>query len=104
MENFKLTDEQAYHRAKKKAQEIKGFYCNLFCYCIVVPFLIFINLTFSPQFYWFWFSAIGWGIGVVINGFIAFGHIPFLSKDWEERKLKQFMEQDKQASINNKKQ
>jgi hypothetical protein len=53
-------ENNAYFRAKKRVEELKGFYGNLISYCCVI--LIFINLKFSPQFHWFWFSAIGWDL------------------------------------------
>lgn len=81
----------AYQRARHKVKEIKGFYYNLTCYSIVIPALVFINLTFSPEFHWFWYSACGWGTGVLFHGLSTFGYIPFLTHDWEERKLKELM-------------
>ena len=89
MENF---DKIAYDKARRKVKEIKGFYINLASYIIVVPILIYVNLTFSPQFHWFWFSAAGWGIGVITHGMGAFGYYPFLGRDWEEKKLKELMD------------
>src|SRR5688572_30305017 len=89
MEDF---EKMAYDRARRKAKEIKGFYMNLCCYLVIIPVLIFINLTFSPQFHWFWFSAIGWGIGVISHAIAAFGYYPFLARDWEARKLKELMD------------
>ena len=88
-------NEGAYERARKKVKEIKGFYINLACYCIVIPVLIFINLKFTPDYYWFLFSAIGWGSGLVIHGLGVFGYLPFMSKNWEERKIREFMDDDK---------
>jgi hypothetical protein len=38
---------------------------------------------------------LGWGIGVLFHGMKAFNYSPFLGKDWEERKLKEFMDQEK---------
>jgi len=99
MENY-LTEEQLYIRAKKKAKEIRYFYFNLLCYCTVIPILAIINLTFNPEFYWFLFSAGGWGIGVAIHAMIAFEFMPFLGGDWEIRKIKELMEKD-QNTVNN---
>ena len=87
-------DKIAYKRAKCKVREIKGFYYNLLCYCIVIPTLIYVNLTWSPHFHWFWFSTVGWGTGLIFHGMGAFGYIPFLGRDWEERKLKELMDKD----------
>lgn len=44
------TEEQKYIRAKKNVEKVKAFYINLFAYIVVIPFLIFINLKFSPKF------------------------------------------------------
>ncbi len=97
MEEYNVTDREsvAYKKAKDKIKEIKGFYYNLVCFCIVIPVLIYINLRFVPEFHWFWFSIAGWGTGVVIQGMFAFDRVPFLGKDWESRKIHQFMEQSK---------
>ncbi|MCW4470573.1 2TM domain-containing protein [Flavobacterium sp. MFBS3-15] len=84
-------------RARKRVKEIKSFYINLALYCTIIPILIIINLTFTPGFYWFFFSMAGWGLGLLFHGMAAFNYVPFLSKDWEERKLQQFMEEDRKA-------
>ncbi len=85
------TDEaKAYYRAKKRVEELKGFYGNIISYCCIIPFLVFINLKFSPGFQWFWFSALGWGFGVAMHAFKVFGY----SSDWEERKIREILEKD----------
>ena len=101
MKNY-LTEDQIYARARKKAKAIRGFYWNLLCYCIVIPVLIIINLVFTPDFYWFLFSACGWGIGLLFHSMGAFGYFPFLGQDWEERKIKEFMDKDKAMLTQNK--
>lgn len=89
MEDF---DKIAYDKARRKIKEIKGFYINLTCYLIVVPILIYVNLTYTPDFLWFWFSAAGWGVGVITHAMGAFGFYPFLGRDWEDKKLKEIMD------------
>jgi len=83
-------ENKAYFRAKKRVEELKGFYANVISYCCVVPFLVFINLKFSPGFQWFWFSALGWGFGVAMHAFKVFGY----SSDWEERKIREILEKE----------
>ncbi|HEU4495965.1 MAG TPA: 2TM domain-containing protein [Flavobacterium sp.] len=95
MENF-ISDKAKYENAKRKARKIRSFYYNLMCYCIVIPILVFINLMAMPEFQWFWFSMLGWGIGVIVHGMEAFQANPFLSKGWEERKLQQFIKEEEQ--------
>lgn len=83
-------ENNAYYKAKKRVEELKGFYGNLISYCCVIPFLIFINLTYSPQFQWFWFSAAGWGFGVLMHAFKVFGY----SSNWEEKKIQEILRKD----------
>lgn len=44
---------------------------------------------------WFLWAAFGWGIGIVFHAVGVFQWNPFFNKDWEERKIKEFMDQDK---------
>ncbi|MFH7017669.1 histidine kinase [Flavobacterium sp. FlaQc-47] len=89
--NAAYSDEnKAYFRAKKRVEELKGFYANIISYCCIIPFLIFINLRFSPGFQWFWFSALGWGFGVVMHAFKVYGY----SSNWEERKIREILQKE----------
>lgn len=83
-------ENKAYFRAKKRVEELKGFYGNLISYCCVIPFLVFINLWFTPDFHWFWFSVFGWGFGVVMHAFKVYGY----SSNWEERKIREILEKE----------
>lgn len=83
-----------YLRAVERVEEIKGFYSSLIAYCIVIPFLIYINLEYVPQFHWFWFPIMGWGIGLTFQAFKAFAYNPFLGRGWEERKIQEYMNED----------
>ena len=88
------TKEQRYYKAQKRVKDIKGFYTHLTVYCIVIPVIIFMNLKFEPQFHWFWFPMMGWGIGLIFGGFKAFAYNPFLGRNWEERKIQEYMNED----------
>lgn len=88
-------EESNYLKAQKKIEDIKGFYGNLSSYIVIITGLIILNLTTSPSHLWFFYPAIGWGIGVVIHGVSVFNYMPFLSKDWEERKMKELMDKEK---------
>ncbi len=94
----KYQEYERYQRAKKQVDEIKGFYGNLISYVVVNLFLLFINLKYSPEYLWFFWPMLGWGIGLLFHGMKAFNYTPFLGKDWEARKLKEFMDQEKQRN------
>ena len=48
-------ESSSYVRAVERVEKLKEFYQNVASYCIVIPFLIFVNLFTSPGFHWFWF-------------------------------------------------
>ena len=101
MEKYK--EEDRYFRAKKKVENIKGFYIHALVYVIVNSVILlliysaydnksgFINLgTFS--------TAIGWGIGLGLHAFGVFGRDLFFGADWEEKKMKQFLKEEETNS------
>ncbi|MDF4221893.1 2TM domain-containing protein [Maribacter sp. M208] len=89
---FTNNDTYKYQKAKEKVEAIKGFYGNLLAYCIVIPILAYINYS-TTNFPWVIFPALGWGFGVIMNGLYAYGYNPLFSKNWEERKIKQYMQE-----------
>lgn len=86
---------EKYQKALKQVQEIKGFYTHLFVYILVMIGLIYINLRFSPQYLWFLWSMGGWGIGLFFHGMKVFDYSPFLGKNWQEQKIKEIMDEEK---------
>lgn len=87
--------ESSYYKAQKKVEEIKGFYGNLAAYIVVIAGLMILNLLTSADHLWFFYPAIGWGIGVVVHGMSVFNYMPFLGRDWEEKKIRELMEKEK---------
>ncbi|MDT0552199.1 histidine kinase [Urechidicola vernalis] len=85
-----INDNSKYLRAKKRVEDLKGFYGSIVAYCIVIPFLIYINLSTSPGFHWFWFPMGGWGLGIVIQAFQIFGY----GASWEQRKIREIMNKE----------
>lgn len=84
-----------YKKAKKQVTEIKGFYSHLLTYVIVMIILVYINLKYSPEYLWFLWTMLGWGIGLFFHAMKVFKFVPFLGKDWEQKKMQQFMDEQK---------
>ena len=86
--------EERYFKARKRVEEIKGFYGNLIAYIVVNIGLLVINLLTSPNHLWFYWPMIGWGIGVAAHGMKVFNYMPFLGKEWEEKKIQEYMDDE----------
>ncbi len=93
----KYNNEERYYQAKKQVEEIKGFYGHLATYIVLNIIFFVMNMMTSPNDLWFYWPALGWGMGVFFHAMKVFGFMPFFNKDWEERKIKELMEKEKQT-------
>lgn len=102
MENSKK--EQAYLKAKTKVDRIRGFYIHLIVYVVVniglSVFKIIRNIgngeTFTEAIldgmpYLIWML---WGIGLALHAFSVFGLPLILGENWEEDRIKKYMNED----------
>lgn len=102
MEDYK--EQERYERAKKRVANIKGFYGHLAAYVIVNTFIssnkIIRNISngesFSEAFFDFGTFAVWlfWGIGLFFHFYGVIGKDYVFSKDWENRKIKEFIEKE----------
>ena len=67
-----MEDQEAYQRAKKRVETKIGFYIHLAVYVGVNILLILINLSKTPEYLWFRWPLIGWGIGIFFHGMSVF--------------------------------
>ena len=88
------THDSNYVRARKRLDKLKEFYMSLVSYCCVIPFLAFINYKTYWGVQWFWFPMIGWGIGLAFQYFEVNGKDKYFGKSWEERKIREYMEEE----------
>jgi len=96
-----FNNENKYLRAKERVAAIKKFYSNLMSYVVFILFLAGLNYyTNEWRSPWFLWAAFGWGIGIVFHAFKAFGWVPYMNKNWEDRKIKEFMDNDNDQSNN----
>ncbi len=82
-------------RARRRLVSEKGFYVHLATYVLVIAGLFIINVLTGHGRWWFVWPAIGWGIGIAVHALSAFGLIGLLGRDWEERRLKELMEEER---------
>lgn len=107
METLSKDKSILYHKAVKKANRIKGFYIHLFLYLAVniawFVVMAFFDLLHTYGLYGFWGMGYGhvsmavfWGLALLLHGVLVFGQNWILSKKWEERKVQEIMDKDRQ--------
>ena len=90
-----LNKENKYLRAKERVDELKKFYGNITSYVLVISLLAGINYwTNEWRYMWFLWAAFGWGIGLLFHALKTFNLNPFFGRDWEQRKIREFMEDE----------
>ena len=97
MEILSNKETASYEKAAKKVKELKKFYENLTSFCIVIPFLAFLNLMTTTEYLWFLWPMLGWGIGIAFHAVSVFG----IGKSWEEKKIRELMEEEKEKPYYN---
>tara|TARA_R110002012_G_scaffold295547_1_gene492161 strand:- start:871 stop:1140 length:270 start_codon:yes stop_codon:yes gene_type:complete len=82
-------------KAKAKVRNIKGVYNHLIIF--VVMNLIFLAVVLYIDFsvnYFINFFVLPWGMGIFIQWMIVFKWNPFVSKKWEKRKIKEYLDKE----------
>ncbi len=87
------SSSEKYDRAKKKVEKLKGFYIHLTIYLIFVVVFIYLNFI-STRWPWAIFPIVGWGIGVLGHATDTFEYNILFGKEWEKRKIREFMDED----------
>ena len=91
------SEEVRYLKAKERVEALKGFYIHLAVYVIVNLFLFLLNILVSPDSLWFIWPLLGWGIAIVLHAVSVFGSGYLSSTGWEERKIREIMEESDDA-------
>jgi 2TM domain len=97
MENL---DEIRYQEALKRVKKVKGFYTHLIVFIVINMMILIVNyqeLEANETFFQFrtFSTFLCWGVGLFAHGLSVFFPSMVLGKDWEERKIKELMEKDK---------
>ncbi len=95
-------------RAKKRVEELKGFYIHFMVYILVnimISTVIIVAQMYDGDGFGeaVWnFGVVStwlfWGIGVFFHALKVFSLNPFFGRDWEERQIQKYMDEDKQAA------
>jgi hypothetical protein len=96
-------DQIQYEEAVKKVKKLKGFYTHALVYVVINIMVIIANFqNDEPRESFFQFktfmTAFFWGIGLLAHAMSTFIPYYFLGKDWEERKIKELMEKERNVN------
>ncbi|APY11700.1 hypothetical protein BWZ22_10830 [Seonamhaeicola sp. S2-3] len=90
-----------YLKAKERVRNIKIFYYHLVGYIILVALLLYniyildVNNPYADFFTWFNSIIIGaWTIFIILHGRYALKGKTIFKKDWEDKKMKEFLENE----------
>ena len=78
--------------ARRRVEALKGFYLHLFIFVLVLAGLAVVNAASGGP-WWVLWVLLGWGIGVLAHAFAVLGQGSRVVADWEERKLKELLDQ-----------
>ncbi|MGD1946706.1 MAG: 2TM domain-containing protein [Croceivirga sp.] len=92
--------------AKKRVEEIKGFFRHLKVFIVINGSLYLLKLGWlnallpngfpiEPYYYdWIWMNILIWGLILAIHGLTLYRHRFTFLKKWEERQIKKYMEEE----------
>ena len=89
-----MNTEDKYQKAKRRVEEIRGFYIHLVVYVLVNALLFLIDITTSPDDLWFFWVLLGWGIGLAAHAVHVFGIGSWLGPEWEEKKINETLDKN----------
>ncbi len=90
-------EQQRYEQARKRVQALKGFYIHATAFVLVNIALFGINVLVGGG-WWFYWPLLGWGIGLGAHalGVFGFGGGGPWGRDWEERKIREMMDKERE--------
>ena len=99
MPNTKLdTSSPEYLSALKQVKELREFYQHVATYVTVITILFLINLITSSGFWWFYWVAFFWGIGLIMHALTYFVFRNMMSKQWEDTQVNKIINRNKSNS------
>jgi archaellum biogenesis protein FlaJ (TadC family) len=102
MEMIMQERKDKYTRAKKRVEELKGFYVHTSIYITINSFIlvnIYVQSGYNGNGFWqieHFFTLFFWGIGLFFHASKVFNFNPIFNKDWEKKQIQKYMDKDKE--------
>jgi hypothetical protein len=88
-----MKDQTKIERVTKRIDVERSFYSHLLVYLAVNGFLMVSDIMSNGPSWWY-YPALGWGIGLFSHWLRVFGPSWFPAKQWEKKRFEQLMNED----------
>ncbi len=98
------SNEEKFLRARQRVQELRKYYMGLISFVVFNAILAGINYYVNQwDHMWFLWVTFFWGIGLFFDTAKVFGLQFIFGKNWESKKIKEYMEnEEKDEAVNYK--
>ena len=95
--DYSTNNQQSkYLRASERVSDLKRFYGQVIRGLIAIALVAGINYYLNDWYHpWFLWVVFGVGLSLTLKAIKIFGMNGVLGRDWEERKIKQYMDDDR---------
>ncbi|WP_139489353.1 2TM domain-containing protein [Brevibacillus dissolubilis] len=90
-----MKEHPQYEEARRRVKKLKGFYSHLLVFLLVNALLFTVNMLQDTDKIWFIYPLGGWFIGLFFHGMGVFNTFSLFSKDWEDKKIQEFIDRNK---------
>jgi hypothetical protein len=85
-------EDRDYHEERTQVLLRRGFYAHVLIYAVVNAILIVVNVVASPNFLWFYWVTIFWGVGLIFHAIDVYTYRDRFFGIWEKQTAEEFRE------------
>ena len=87
-------DMAIYRRAKARVEALKALWTHALMFAVICGGFFLLDMLTTPGRWWFYWPTAMWGIALATHFFIVVVRGSIFGREWEERKLRQFLLQE----------
>jgi len=91
------SDEELRERARKRVEDIVGFWVHVLIFTVVNAGIWIIDATQGDGIEWAYWTTIPWGIGLAIHAVVLIAELRIFGDAWRERKISEYMDRERRA-------
>jgi len=73
--------------AMEYVQGLKSFYLHAMVFVVINIFIMLVNLITSPDYLWFLWALLGWGLGLALHALSTFDWLGRFDSEWEKKQI-----------------